>query len=279
MLDPEAKGVGSVFTKRLPTPFGKSANLRRTDSMNHKLMLALRHKVLLIVCLITPAASHAQEITPKHLELAVDFVHNLSSADTEYRHKNTFVHWKGVNGAEKNEARTDCSGFLDALLGQTYGLTRDDFQKWSGKARPLARTYYDLIHEGKGFANIQAVQDIRPGDIIAVKFPPGEDDTGHAMLISGVPHKRAESAPIEDGTVQWEVKVIDASKTGHGITDTRHKPDGSFSCGVGEGILRLYTGKDGHIVGYAWSVQAKSAFHGQKSKQLVVGRFDPKFKP
>src|SRR5437868_11055844 len=102
----------------------------------------------------------AQPPPPKHLEVARDFVKHLSLGDTDYRHKDPVIRWKGVDGATRNEARTDCSGFLDALLAYSYGLTRDDFKKWTGKPRPVANTYYELIDQVKGLKKVAKVKDI-----------------------------------------------------------------------------------------------------------------------
>jgi hypothetical protein len=184
-----------------------------------------------------------------------------------------------VDGATKHEARTDCSGFLDALLTHSYGLTRDDFKKWTGRTHPLANTYYEVIGKEKGFVKVATVKDIKPGDIIAIHYPPGADDTGHVMIAAAAPQRRTASAPLQAGTEQWEIKVIDSSHSGHGKTDSRHNPDGTFNGGVGEGVFRLYSDKDGAIVGYAWSTTAKSDYRSRDDRPLVVGRFDPAFKP
>jgi hypothetical protein len=49
--------------------------------------------------------------------------------------------------------------------------------------------------------------------------------------------------------------------------------------GLGKGVLRLYTANSGAVVGYSWSVQGASEFHDDKTKALVIGRLDPKFRP
>jgi hypothetical protein len=230
---------------------------------------------LCCISLVAIDAAQAQRNMPKHLDLARDFVKNLAPAATEYRHKDTVVRWRGVDGAPSNEARTDCSGFLDALLERAYGLTRDDFKKWTGRARPLANTYHAVIEQGKGFIKIASVKEVRPGDILAVRYPTGAEDTGHVMLVNSAPSRRTATPPVQTGTEQWEVKVIDCSRSGHGKTDTRHQSDGSFSGGVGEGTFRLYSDKAGTIVGYTWSTVAKSDYRSQQDRPVAVGRLVP----
>jgi hypothetical protein len=227
--------------------------------------------------LIVPSLAVAQPSGPKHLEAARDFVKNLSLGDTDYRHKDTVVRWKGFDGATRNEARTDCSGFIDELLAHTYGLTRDDFKNWTGRPRPLANTYYEVIDQGKRFTKVVKVAEIRAGDIIAIHYPAGAADTGHVMLVTSVPARRIASAPLLAGTEQWEIKIIDCSRSGHGKTDTRHRADGTFAGGVGEGVFRLYTDSSGQFVGYAWSTAAKSDYRGRAERPVAVGRLDMKF--
>jgi hypothetical protein len=247
--------------------------------MTQPRLAATRLALCCSACLLMPAAAPAQQKAPAHLEAARAFVQELSLDQTEYRHRNTVVRWKGIDGATGNEARTDCSGFLDALLQRTYGLTREDLKKWTGRARPLARTYYDVIEQGKGFTQVARVTDVLPGDIIAIRYPAGAGNTGHVMLVSGPPRRRAASAPLQAGTVQWQVPVIDASKSGHGKSHTRRRAEGTFAGGVGEGVFRLYADPDGRVVGYSWSTSAKSVYRGADDRPLLVGRFDPNFKP
>ena len=80
------------------------------------------------------------------------------------------------------------------------------------------------------------------------------------------------SEPIQPGTRQWEITVIDSSKRGHGPTDTRHNPDGTFCRGVGKGILRLYTDEDGTLVGYSWSTLKVSKFEPVSEHPMIVAR-------
>ncbi|MHC5832760.1 MAG: hypothetical protein ACYT04_96455, partial [Nostoc sp.] len=94
---------------------------------------------------------------------------------------------------------------------------------------------------------------IQPGDIIAIKYPEGEDNTGHVLLVAESSTERLKSKPVVPKTRQWSIKVIDQSRSGHGKTDTRRQSDGSFHGGLGQGELRLYSNQAQEIVGYTWS--------------------------
>jgi hypothetical protein len=161
-------------------------------------------------------------------------------------------------------------------LEHTYHFTPQQMRGWTGHDRPLATTWYDTIRAGNGFEIITQVKSIRPGDVLAVKFPPGENDTGHIMIAASVPQVRPETAPVEPGTRQYELDTVDSSKSGHGKNDTRRLPDGTFAHGVGEGTIRLYSNSDGAIAGYAWSVLSGSNFEPATVKRIVVGRLEPR---
>jgi len=215
----------------------------------------------------------AQQNKQTHLELARILVRELRPEDTSYQHKQGYIIWKGENGSEGYQSHVDCSGLLNVLFERAYGITPNDFEKWLGKRRPLASEYFNAISQQQNFRAITAIGNVRPGDIIAIRYPPGtNDNTGHIMIVNEVPSRQKSSKPEIDGTEQWEVSVIDSSESGHGKTDTRRKPDGSFGDGVGQGVLRIYTDSGNQIVGYTWSTFAVSDYYDQNTRQLVIGR-------
>jgi hypothetical protein len=217
--------------------------------------------------------SSAQQNKPTHLDLARILVRELRPEDTSYQHKQGYIIWKGENGAESYQSHVDCSGLLNLLFERAYGMTPNDFEKWLGKRRPLASEYFNAITQEQNFRAITSIGNVRAGDIIAIRYPPGtNDNTGHVMIINDVPVRRKSSKPEVEGTEQWEVSVIDSSESGHGKTDTRRKPDGSFGNGVGQGILRIYTKTNNQIVGYTWSTLGVSDYYDQNARQLVIGR-------
>ena len=211
------------------------------------------------LCIFICEGIAQQTNKPTHLDLARILVRELRPEETSYQHKQGYIIWKGENGAEAYQSHVDCSGFLNVLLERAYGITPNDFEKWLGKRRPLASEYFNAITQQQNFRAITSIGDVRPGDIIAIRYPPGtNDNTGHIMIVNDVPLLRKPSKPEVEGTAQWEVGVIDSSESGHGKTDTRRKPEGSFGDGVGQGMLRIYTNTNNGIVGYTWSTFAVS---------------------
>ncbi len=99
------------------------------------------------------------------------------------------------------------------------------------------------------------------------------------MIAVDRPHTMRFKPPEVLGSTQWEVPVIDSSKSGHGPTDTRHKkgPGGKDHDGVGEGVFRIYSDSEGKIVGFTWSTMSNSDFKEPGDEHLVIGRFEPDY--
>ncbi len=224
-----------------------------------------------------PPVSSRREAKPEtHLKWAERMVQALPLEATSYQHRPIIVTWKGYDGATAYESRADCSGFLNALLMRAYQLTEKDLEAWLDTKRPLAKTYHDAIVDENQFQSIRAIQDVQPGDVIAIEYPPDDPesgpDTGHVLLVADTPRRRDPSAPIMSGTTQWEVSIIDQSRTGHGVKDTRHLPDGGYASGLGKGVMRIYASRLGNVRGHSWSTSASSKFRAQAERHLVVGR-------
>lgn len=226
--------------------------------------------VAAVLIAATQGSARPEAAEPKHLRDARVLLQSLNPDATSYRHKNGEVRWPGDNGAAV--CHTDCSGFLDALLKHSYGYDRKRFETWMGSGHPTAARYHDAIAGERGFLRIAHLADVRPGDIVAVKYPAGSSNTGHLMLIAAPPRRMKSGQPLMDGTEQWEVSVIDSSHTGHGATDSRHLPNGKFRDGLGRGILRIYTTPSGAVAGHAWSTSAKSEYIDQGTRHLEIGR-------
>jgi outer membrane protein assembly factor BamE (lipoprotein component of BamABCDE complex) len=213
---------------------------------------------------------------PKHLADARALVKALDLKNTSYTNGMGRVEFKGLA-----ESHTDCSGLLNHLLKHSYGYDDNQLKAWFGTNRPKATHYHKMIVKTVGFTRITRITDVRPGDILAVKYLIRKDHTGHVMLVSGAPKKMKAQQPIQEGTDQWEVKVIDSSHSGHGPNDTRHAKgkEGKDHDGLGEGVLRIYTDKAGKVAGFAWSTVADSKFVAPQEEELVIGRIVPAFKP
>lgn len=222
-------------------------------------------------------SGHAQEVHhPKHLIEAQKLVHHLRLEDTTYNHGDPKVVWNGTC-----ESHADCSGFVDSLLSHCYGYEPDTYKRWFDSHRPSARRYHDAIVAQHGFTLVTHVSEVRPGDFLAIKYLTQKENTGHIMLVAHSPQRMAPKKPLIEAMDQWEVKIIDSSRSGHGPTDTRHKKgkNGKDHDGLGEGVFRLYSAKDGSVAGFAWSTYANSEFKRPSEEHLVIGRLKPDFKP
>lgn len=223
------------------------------------------------------AQTTAPNPPPPHLRDADLIAHNIDSAHNQYLHKDCFIKWKGEDGATLYENATDCSDFLNLLLQHSYKLTPANLHTLTGHDRPTATIWYDTIAAAKGFDVIPTLKQIQPGDILAIQYPAGQqEDTGHIMLAASAPQPRKPSAPLVDKTDQWELAVIDSSKSGHGTKDTRHHPDATYDRGVGQGTVRLYSNPDGTLAGYSWSTLSASTFEPSSLHKIIVGRLQAK---
>lgn len=244
------------------------------------LLLSLRrltqclHRLVLGFTLLFPSVGFTSNefAVPKHLLLGRTLVATLSSDDTSYKYHGWF-RWNDGSAVTRYEAHTDCSGLMNELLERAENRSIDRLRATASRRRPRAKDYYALISRQDGFKRIDALTDVLPGDIIAVKYPPGMTDTGHVMLIDTLPIAgRTNTEPFIEGTKQWEVTVIDASKSPHGRVDTRYAKDGTKHNGVGRGTIRLYLDADGKLAGYTWSTARVSKFYDVGTRPIAIGR-------
>jgi hypothetical protein len=229
---------------------------------------------MIVAALYAPVLHAAQP--PKHLAAAESLVEHLRLQNTSYGHGEPQVAWDGVC-----TSHADCSGFIDALLMHSYAYSSDDFKRWFDSHRPSARRYYDAIVAERGFHRIRQLGDVQPGDILAVKYFNGSENTGHVMLAANRPQRIVSTGPTVTGTDQWQLTIIDSSRSGHGPTDTRHHrgPDGKDHDGLGRGVLRIYGTRHGTVAGFSWSTGKSSKFVAPADEELVIGRLVAGFKP
>ena len=218
---------------------------------------------------------------PPHLTDAENLVINLlQSSQTAITWPNVYgtpaaINWNGA----QSTAVTECSSFVTLLWKHTYGWTNGTFSKWMGSTSPNAAIYHDTISKQNGFALVSTVDQIRPGDIIAiVYYPEYQSPSGHVMIVQDLPQPN-NTKPFITNTAQWTIPVIDSSSSYHGTTDTRYSHPG----GIGHGIFRLYTKPNGTVSGYNWSLLSTStntyypqATTTSSGHHLVIGRLTKK---
>jgi len=221
-----------------------------------------------------PEHSPARPAAPPHFALVDSLLRDLRPQDTNYQHKPTLVAWAGDPDHERAECRADCSGLVTAVLARAYSLSDADVADLFGAKRPRARNFHDAIAAARAFRRV-AFADALPGDVLAISFPAGSEDTGHVMFVASPPRARDATPPIVPGTTQWELDVVDSTGSPHGPSDPRYSKTGRPRTGAGRGTIRIYTQASGAIAGYAWSTGAKSEFRAQETRDAALGRFVP----
>jgi hypothetical protein len=225
--------------------------------------------------LCRPASAQAAP-PPPHLAEAEALVSRLQGAtENHYGGGKRHIDWD----AQPCAARTVCSSFVTLLLMHSYALSEADFEKWFTHADPVAADYHEAVARHDGFQQIRHARDIRPGDVLAVKYTDGHrsrngvEDTGHVMIVAGELEPVAGATEAAPGARLYQLWVIDSSASGHGAHDTRHRGKGEFTGGIGKGILRLAVDRTSdEVVAYAWSDAHNSEFFTSPSRDLVVGR-------
>lgn len=174
-------------------------------------------------------------------------------------------------------ARTMCNSFVTAMLSRAYGFNDNFYRLWTGMRSPTAARISEMTRAGRLMQTLPSVNDVRPGDLVVIDYgDPTSSATGHVAFVEALPVVRyPQSAPLVPDTIQYEVSVIDSARTGHGPTDTRRLPDGSWVPGIGRGVMRLYVNTRGAVVGYAWSTWSSSSYaiNGQGTVSTRVARF------
>jgi len=196
------------------------------------------------------------------------------NGETLYRHTTGPVWWGKYDNKDKYISITDCSGFVNALLCQSFNLTTQDLYNWFGTKRPYASTYYKSFVDNNGFEGFYNLNNAAIGDFIAINFLPGTGggrNTGHIVLIDGSPTLKDNSSPIINDTLQWIVPIIDQSSH-HGTSDTRYS-DKPYT-GLGKGLMRFYTDKSGTLSGYTWSLLDVSLYINISKHPLIIGRLN-----
>jgi hypothetical protein len=247
--------------------------------MCHKLKINRSLTIIIAALAFLSFSASADERVPKHLQFAREHVATLSPEYNIYSNYPRWVRWKGDLFTPHSEAHTDCTGFVGSVLERaSCSISKQQFISTSRNTLSTINDYFDFISQQKDFKRIDVITDIRPGDIIVVKYNIGNSGrrknySGHVMLVDLVPIPRSQdTTPIVKGTTQWEVTILDSTNGYHGATDTRYRADGTKQTGVGRGVLRLYTNGEGRVIGYSNSIHKKSVYYDDSTQPLVIGR-------
>lgn len=211
---------------------------------------------------------------------------NVLDANNVYANSEQALSWP-VNGVGIYSSRADCSGYVTRSLMKAFEFTADDITAWMGSKGPSSARYHDNILFQNNFQRIQRAADVRRGDILASKYLDRDQDpnkasgTGHTMIAAAKAERRTvDSAPLVNGTVQYELLIIDSTSSPHSKGDTRKGTgtNGADQDGAGLGTMRLYADAvSDEIVGYTWSLSSGSIYYTATSpaddrRSLMVGR-------
>lgn len=220
--------------------------------------------------LVVSSSSALATPGPVHVANAERLLEDLTvSRQNVYASSPSFILWDGP----RSQARTVCGTFVTNLLLHSYNWTTSTLTKWLGTTSPYAETYYSAIVAQNNFARINNIQQVQPGDIIAIKYL-DTGTTGHAMMVDSSPRAHSAQSPIVAGTTQYAVTVIDSSSGYHGAADTRRTNTSSTGNGVGRGTIRVYVDSALKPVGYTWADEPGSQYYGMSQRPLAIGRLD-----
>ena len=213
-----------------------------------------------------------------HLTWAKRLVQDIESTNNSYGSHPTVVEWRGISGSDISQNRSVCSSFITRLFHQSYGYGRSEMRRWVGSSSPSASQYFKAIETTNRFKRIDKVTKIEPGDLLASRHLIQRSTvTGHVMIAASkvrLVQKNSPARSLSETMRQYELDVIDTSRSGHGPMDTRRHANGTWgNGGVGKGTIQLQTDSTGKLQGYRWSNSKKSPLRTDNVEPLVIGRF------
>lgn len=185
------------------------------------------------------------------------------------------VRWGSPGDASGWVNQSQCASFLTAVLKRTYQwATSRFFSTHFGVASPFARDYQAAFAERETphFERVTRVEDLRPGDLIAIDYRNDQDtNTGHVVMVRSV--KGVYTAPGSSlnfpGETQYAVEVVDCTSEPHGVhgvgnysrfPDNRIFTATTWTDGAGYGHMMFYASDStGGFSRYRWSVNTSSA--------------------
>ena len=218
----------------------------------------MRH--LLVITLPWMLAAADPPPDPPHLILARSLVATIADADNTYVGGPARITWPEPGRRASNASV--CSSFLVATLQRAYALPDGLIRERFGERWPEADECCAAIRGGRGFRQRQRLDQVRPGDVIAIDYQSAKRiPTGHVLFVDALPERRA------DGT--FTVNIIDSTGSPHGPEDQRGS-DG----GAGRGAIRLRCDTTGQINAYAWS-PSSNHWHSVTERPVLLAVVTP----
>jgi hypothetical protein len=266
----------------------KRATRYHPEKKGDHMRLLIQFTASLALALWALLASAQTADVPKHLAIARELVTNIAPENDHYHLGGQSISMPGDLFSNKYAMTADCSGFLLAVFDRAGYTTRSKmlYLKSSiSRKRPVAEDFVLSIEQEKGYRRIKAVEDMRPGDLLAHAMLNVEDQkqtstTGHVFLVNSVPREITPRKPLVEGTRQYEVSIIDSNEEHVGADDTRLKDPANKLTGLGTGTIRLYADANGELVGWARTFTGSNRFFSYspqfpsdtKLRKAAIGR-------
>ncbi|HCJ12091.1 MAG TPA: hypothetical protein DHV51_03220 [Opitutae bacterium] len=230
------------------------------------------YNFFIFLCVSSAFAGNETPV-PKYLEIARELVKNVKPQNNNYQHVSDI-------DFENNIVKTDCSGFVSAVLNHANYTTVSEMEVLkTRKGHPLAEDFVYSIQNKKGLEPVDQVVDVLPGDIFAWSWKKQNNHTttGHVMLMNSRPELIESYAPIKKRTHQYLVSVIDSSSNTLGDDDSRKVSNFLYifkqehHTGVGIGWLRLYADTEtGALCGFAKTFNTKNKFRPLNTEKATL---------
>lgn len=227
------------------------------------------------------AASAAEDVISKHLELARELVATVKAENNTYEvfGPGRGVRWKGDFLTSENSVNASCVVFITAVLDRAKSPVSTSVAsntRWQRELR--VNNYFESVQKGYGLKQVGSLVDAEPGDLFLFSCKDmcanskSTDIQGHITFIDVKPTLKNPTPPLIEATQQWLVTVIDSADAPHDRNDTRWRPQGERKAsGVGRGTYRVYTDMNGVPVGYTNGPNGPK-FHDGKDRPIVIGR-------
>ena len=228
--------------------------------------------------LYSPASARADGTAPTHLtwcSTLTDELRNqtLAGLTTNAAGKplNSYLSERTIlfaqDGNPFTENRTLCNQHVLIQFRHAYGWNDAAIKAKFGATWANAETLYNDIMTNKGFARVNSVFDIQPGDTFAFSYRDDPNSgypsvTGHTGFINSIGPIYTHTFTSNGLTVRYrDLEVFDSANSGHSL-DTRSFLAGQLGpgsphtewSGAGRGYMRIYVDANGEYLGYTWSM-------------------------
>ena len=162
---------------------------------------------LLATLLFSALGVMAQDVVPKHLQLARDFVANTKPENNDYTNSGRFTRMPGEKGATDYVVHADCVAFVEDMFKRTSAGVPEQIPTQKFKNWHSIHDYVPAMDAEAGFTKITKVEDLRPGDVIAWLFidMKGHRHDGHIAFIdttenqvTSAPHMEFDAVRSQD---------------------------------------------------------------------------------